>query len=94
MKTLKITTHWTTEEADGIYRLLDDLQCAIWESYGQDIEQLYPWIEHDLERSGLYIYRLWCIFNYGIIGQLKRFFYQNMWESNHETPYPDECFPF
>jgi len=41
MKTLKITTHWTVEEADCIYRLLDEFQCAIWESYGQDIEQLY-----------------------------------------------------
>ena len=52
MKTLKITTHWTTEEADGIYRLLDDLQCAIWESYGQDIEQLYqPYREEQLERN-------------------------------------------
>lgn len=41
MKTLKITTHWTVEEADCIYRLVDEFQCAIWESYGQDIEQLY-----------------------------------------------------
>ncbi len=41
MKTLKIATHWTVEEADCIYRLLDEFQCAIWESYGQDIEQLY-----------------------------------------------------
>lgn len=40
MKTLKITTHWTVEEADCIYRFLDELQCAIWESYGQDIERL------------------------------------------------------
>jgi hypothetical protein len=41
MKILKMTTHWTTEEADCIYRLLDEFQCAIWESYGKDIEQLY-----------------------------------------------------
>ncbi len=41
MKTLKITTHWSTEEADIIYRLLDDLQTAIWDSYGKDIEQMY-----------------------------------------------------
>ena len=41
MKILKMTTHWTTEEADCIYRLLDELQCAIWESYGKDIEQLH-----------------------------------------------------
>jgi len=41
MKTLKITTHWSTEEAESVYRLLDDIQTAIWESYGKDIEQLY-----------------------------------------------------
>ena len=41
MKILKMTTHWTTEEADCIYRLLDEFQSAIWESYGKDIEQLY-----------------------------------------------------
>ena len=52
MKTLKITTHWSTEEADGIYRLLDELQCAIWESYGKDIEQLYQsYREEQLERG-------------------------------------------
>ena len=41
MKILKITTHWTTEEADCIYQLLDEFRCAIWESYGDDIELLY-----------------------------------------------------
>ena len=41
MKILKMTTHWTTEEADCLYRLLDELQSAIWEQYGKDIEQLY-----------------------------------------------------
>ena len=41
MKILKMTTHWTTEEADCIVRLLDEFQSAIWESYGKDIEQLY-----------------------------------------------------
>lgn len=52
MKVLKITTHWTTEEADCIYRLLDEIQCAIWESYGQDIEQLYQlYREEQLERN-------------------------------------------
>ena len=37
MKTLKITTFWTTEEAGNVYRLLDELQSAVWESYGEDI---------------------------------------------------------
>ena len=41
MKILKMTTHWTPEEADCMVRLLDEFQCAIWDSYGQDIEQLY-----------------------------------------------------
>ena len=41
MKILKMTTHWTTEEADCIYRFLDEFQCAIWESYGNDIALLY-----------------------------------------------------
>ena len=41
MKILKMTTHWTTEEADCIYRLLDEFRCAIWESYGNNIELLY-----------------------------------------------------
>ena len=41
MKILKMTTHWTTEEADCIYRFLDEFQCAIWDNYGNDIELLY-----------------------------------------------------
>ncbi len=41
MKVLKITTHWTTEEADCIDRLLRELQTALWESYGDEIEHLY-----------------------------------------------------
>ena len=36
-----MTTHWTPEEADCIYRFLDEFRCAIWESYGHDIELLY-----------------------------------------------------
>jgi hypothetical protein len=41
MKTLKITTHWSDEEADCVYRLLGEIQAAIWESYGKEIDQLY-----------------------------------------------------
>ena len=41
MKILKMTAHWTTEEADCIYRFLDEFQCAIWEGYGDDIALLY-----------------------------------------------------
>lgn len=41
MKILKMTTHWTAEEADCMVRLLDEFQSAIWESYGDEIERLY-----------------------------------------------------
>lgn len=41
MKILKLTTHWTAEEADCIYRFLDEFRYATWESYGNDIELLY-----------------------------------------------------
>jgi hypothetical protein len=41
VKTLKITTHWTTAEAAQIYEALDLLKTAIWESYGGDIREMY-----------------------------------------------------
>ena len=41
MKILKMTTHWTPEEADCIDRLLSEFQTALWENYGVDIEQMY-----------------------------------------------------
>ena len=41
MKILKMTTHWTPEEADCIDRLLSEFQTALWENYGDDIEQMY-----------------------------------------------------
>jgi hypothetical protein len=45
MKILKITTHWTTEEADCMFSLLGELQAMIWESYGDDIAHMYRQIE-------------------------------------------------
>ena len=47
MKTLKITMHWSAEEADTIYRLLHDLQSAIWQSYGEYIEEMYRTIRQE-----------------------------------------------
>jgi hypothetical protein len=47
VKTLKITTHWTVEEADCIYQFLGDFQSAIWEGYGDGIEQMYSEIKDD-----------------------------------------------
>ena len=41
MKILKITTHWTPEEADAIYQFLDNYKEALWQSYGEDIVQMY-----------------------------------------------------
>ena len=41
MKTLKITTYWSAEEADCIYQLLDELKEVIWQAYGEEILQMY-----------------------------------------------------
>jgi len=41
MKTLKITTHWTAEQADAVYQCLDDLKEAIWQCYGEEIIEMY-----------------------------------------------------
>ena len=41
MKTLRITTHWTTEQAEDMFTLLDDLKTAIWQSYGEDIVTMH-----------------------------------------------------
>jgi len=41
MRILKMTTHWTAEEADCIYRLLEELQSIVWENYGDDITKMY-----------------------------------------------------
>ena len=55
MKVLRITTHWTAEEADCIYQLLGELQSIIWQHYGDDIHHLYDQIqEAQLERDETY----------------------------------------
>ncbi len=41
MKILKITTHWSAEEAEGIYQLLDEFKDAIWQGYGEDILEMH-----------------------------------------------------
>ena len=51
MKTIKLTTHWTTEQADDIYVLLDALKIAIWESYGEDILKMHKEIAHRQEEN-------------------------------------------
>ncbi len=44
MKTLKITTHWTPEEAACIDQLLNDFKQALWQCYGEDIVQIHKTI--------------------------------------------------
>lgn len=41
MKTLRITTHWSPEEADCVYQLLDELRVAVWQSYGEEITAMH-----------------------------------------------------
>ena len=52
MKTLKITTHWTTQEAAEVYQAIDLLKTAIWESYGNDIREMYKKIAQDQKEMG------------------------------------------
>lgn len=47
MKILRITTHWTPEEADCIFSFLDELQSMIWENYGDDLAQMYQQMSED-----------------------------------------------
>ena len=47
MKTLKITTHWTAEEADAIYQCLDDLKEAIWQCYDEEIINVQKQKQYD-----------------------------------------------
>ena len=41
MKTLRITTHWTAEQADCVYQLLGELRSILWEHYGDEILEMY-----------------------------------------------------
>ena len=54
MKILKITTHWSAEEAEGIYQLLDELKDAIWQSYGEDILEMHKTIQLEKQDGGEY----------------------------------------
>jgi len=47
MKTVKITTHWTAEQAGNIYMLLDELKSLIWQSYGDDIIKMHRENAHE-----------------------------------------------
>ncbi len=55
MKVLKITTHWSADEAECIYQLLGQLQSEIWQHYGEDIHHTHDLIrEAQLERDEIY----------------------------------------
>jgi len=41
MRTIKLTTHWTTEQAEDVYLLLDEMKLAIWQSYSEDIIKMH-----------------------------------------------------
>jgi hypothetical protein len=47
MKTIKLTTHWTTEQADDIYVLLDAFKEAIWQTYGEDIIKMHQEVANE-----------------------------------------------
>lgn len=51
MKTLRITTYWSTEEADCIYQLLDELKIAVWQQYGKDITLMYEEIRDEQQKD-------------------------------------------
>ena len=51
MKQLKITTHWTAQEAHCIYQLLDDLKSAVWTCYGSDIISMFNDIKCEQEAA-------------------------------------------
>ena len=41
MKILRIATYWSTEEAECVYHLLDEIKVAVWAHYGQDILNMH-----------------------------------------------------
>jgi hypothetical protein len=47
VKVLKITTHWTTQEAAEVYEALELLKTALWEGYGSDIREMHINIAQD-----------------------------------------------
>lgn len=51
MKTLRLTTYWTAEQADIIYQLLGDLRSEVWDRYGDEIEELYREIRIEQQAS-------------------------------------------
>lgn len=51
MKTLRITTHWTTEEADCIVQMLEEFKIVVWEHYGDDIVEMHREIHQEQQKG-------------------------------------------
>lgn len=51
MKTLRITTYWSTEEADCVYQFLDEFKMTIWQQYGEDITKMHEKIRDEQQKN-------------------------------------------
>ncbi len=40
MKTTRLTTYWSAEEADTVVAFLDELRDTLWECYGEQITEM------------------------------------------------------
>lgn len=40
MKITRLTTYWTTDEADTVVAFLDELRDTLWECYGDQITEM------------------------------------------------------
>jgi len=51
MKTLRFTTHWTTEEVDCIVQFLGEFQSLVWEHYGDEIVEMHKAIRGEHKKA-------------------------------------------
>jgi uncharacterized protein YktA (UPF0223 family) len=51
MKTMKLTTYWSTEEANTVCEFLDALKDAVWDEYGDKIVALHRAIHEEVQAS-------------------------------------------
>ena len=50
MKTFKITTHWTAEEADCMLQFIDELKSLLWRHYGDEIVEMHKAISVEQQK--------------------------------------------
>jgi hypothetical protein len=48
---LRITTHWSAEEAECVYQLLDEFKKALWQSYDEDILEMHKAMQLEKQAS-------------------------------------------